>query len=127
MQSWSNPTAPANNSAPAHSYAHSGGFLNNGENHQAQRTYTAPAATVTAPVNNTVTAPFNQHSSAHNDWREPSRPMNPQPAFTAPMMVDHPQHSEPRQNFSQTMPSPQNQNGSANGGGRYQNWFVQNR
>ncbi|HEY5346246.1 MAG TPA: DUF6600 domain-containing protein [Verrucomicrobiae bacterium] len=137
-----------NYSAPAHSQANNNGFNNNGEIHRVQPTYTAPSATVSAPMNSGVSAPMNsgvsapmnnnysapisQHSPSHGDVHQQVRQTSSQPSYTAPAATGQPQkRNEQRQNYNLAAPRTsapaQAQNGSPNNGGKSQGWMVQNR
>jgi len=130
-------TTPENNFAPAHNESRYDGSAASVENHQATRTYVAPAATTTVPGNWSPAA--NQHAEPRSDLLESPRQTATQPSFTTPAATDeHAQHSEPHENFGQAeshnltpaapkiaSPAP-TQNVSPSNGGHYENWTQQN-
>jgi hypothetical protein len=127
--------APANNPAPAHNQISNGSFP--GESHQPVHVYPSPDASAAAP--NAWAPAGNSHPALPSETHRQPEPANPPTSFASPSGApSHSPREESHQDGVQSAPHPvqsaaperpapaQNQNPSANAGGKPPGWGGQN-
>ena len=130
-----NQSASANNPVPAHNQISNGSFP--GESHQPVHVYPSPDASAAAP--NAWAPAGNSHPALPSETHRQPEPANPPTSFASPSGApSHSPREESHQDGVQSAPHPvqsaaperpapaQNQNPSANAGGKPPGWGGQN-